>query len=94
MGTHPYGEVFFVSGSNDKQGVTHDKDGGCAEFIIYFVIGFKEFAGYEMPVRHITAPPVAPLIGGKQVIIAFKKRNDRISCSAPASEKLGMGVKP
>jgi hypothetical protein len=45
------------------------------------VPGTKKFLGDEIPVAHITAPPITPLIGAEQIIISFIIYNYRISCS-------------
>ena len=42
-------------------------------------------SGNEIPFYHITAPPVSPLIGGKQKIVALISDNYRIGCCAVLS---------
>jgi hypothetical protein len=43
--------------------------------------GLQEFSGNEVPMIEVLAPPVTPLVGGKQIVLPFEERNDRIGCS-------------
>src|SRR5215204_6006050 len=46
------------------------------------MLGAEEFAGDEIPAKHVAAPPVAPLIGGEEVVVIFETNDERVGGGA------------
>jgi hypothetical protein len=55
------------------------------------VLRQQEFSGYEIPITHIIAPPIAPLIGRKKKKFTFEIYNYRISSGAVFSLRHKIG---
>ncbi len=43
------------------------------------MFGLQKLARNKVPIQQIGAPPVAPLIGGEQIVVIAKWNNDRVS---------------
>src|SRR5215204_3225752 len=58
------------------------------------MLGAEEFAGDEIPAKHVAAPPVAPLIGGEKVVVIFETNDHRIGGGAVLAifDEIGNGA--
>jgi len=63
VGAHPDGKIPGVGGPKDNHRIPQYGDSRGTEFIIPLVPGPQKFPGHKIPVQHVAAPPVSPLVG-------------------------------